>query len=220
MWFMFVLLGLYLITPILSKFVINATRKEVAFYLVVWGITLVLPWASPYSTLYLGISSPLYYVSGYVGYYLLGYYLYTYRPKLRTAICFLFIIVPLVARIIYAFLDGQRSSDLFWYLSLPVVLMSIAWFSLIQRKCDSISVGARMRKWLTLLSDCTFGIYLVHLFVMRHLLWRIGFIVNGCGWFGQVVFTWILTMAISFSIVYGLSFLPFSEYIIGYHHKS
>ena len=51
MWFMFALMGLYLITPILSRFIQHATRREVEFYLVLWMITLALPWLEPYTGL-------------------------------------------------------------------------------------------------------------------------------------------------------------------------
>ena len=216
MWFMFVLLGLYLITPILSRFVSNASRKEILFYLILWCITLALPWFSPYSTLQLGISSPLYYFAGYVGYYLLGYYLHLYKPNIVKYVPLL-LVLPLVAKYAYVLLDGQRSDDLFWYLSIPVMLMSIAWFSLFQKICESRPTHSNKR--LSVISDCTFGVYLVHLFVMRNLLWKLDFVVYDCGWIGQIIISWALTVLISFGVVYIISFLPYSEFIIGYHQK-
>lgn len=225
MWFMFVLLGLYLITPILSRFVQNATCNDIKFYLLLWSLSLFLPWFYPYCKLSLGISSPLYYLSGYVGYFLLGYYLHTYRPKV-SSYAVLLIIVPLIAKLIYVLYDGQRSDVLFGYLSIPVMLMSIAWFTLAQKWSDKVVTinpqgrDIKVRKFLKLLSDCSFGIYLIHFFIMRHCIWRIRFIVYGCGWLGQVFLTWLLTMIISFIITYALSFIPFSEFIIGIKHQN
>ena len=97
------------------------------------------------------------------------------------------------------------------------MLMSIGWFGLFKQICESRPTHSNKR--LSVLSDCTFGIYLVHLFVMRYLLWKVDFIVYGYGWIGQMALTWILTVSISFGTVYLISFLPFSEFIIGYHQK-
>ena len=221
MWFMFVLLGLYLVTPILSKFVQNATKKEVVLYLILWVITLVIPWLSPYTRLNLNISSPLYYFSGYVGYFLLGYYLHTYRPNFsRYAI--ILIAIPMVAKFIYTMMDGQRSDELFWYLSIPVMLLSIAYFTTVQKVFDEKKdkpwayriVGEG--KLLEIISNSSFGIYLIHILSLRWLLWKVDFIVYGLGWIGQMIMTWTLTFLISFLLTWVISYLPYSEYIIGF----
>lgn len=216
MWFMWALLGLYLITPILSKFVQNASKKEVSFYLLLWCITLALPWLSPYTGLDLGVTSPLYYFTGYVGYFLLGYYLHTYRPNI-VKFAPLLVAIPLAAKLVYTLQDGQRSDELFWYLSVPVMLMSVALFTTVQKTC--IRMGGDNSRLLTLMSDCSFGIYLVHFFIMRHVIWKIDFIVYGLGWLGQLMMTWTLTMIISFVLTLAISYLPYSEYIIGFTNR-
>ena len=223
MWFMFVLLALYLITPILSFFVQNATKNEIIFYLFLWCITLILPWLSPYTALNLEISSPLYYFSGYVGYFLLGYYLHTYRPNI-VKYAILLIALPLVAKLIYSMMDGQRSDELFWYLSIPVMLLSVAYFTIFQKAFDGKEMPVLVRvsgggELLERFSNCSFGIYLIHIFIMRNLLWKVDFIVYGLGWIGQMVMTWTLTFLISFAITWAISYIPYSEYIIGYSSR-
>lgn len=214
MWFMFVLLALYLITPILSKFVQNATKNENIFYLFLWCVTLILPWFSPYTSLDLSISSPVYYFSGYVGYFLLGYFLSVYKTSLIKYVPIL-LIVPIVARLIYTLLDGQRSDEIFWYLSLPVMLMSIALFTLIQR----IFANSAEKKIIKKISDSTFGIYLVHIFIMRSIIWKVDFIVYSLGWYGQILLTWSLTFLLSYAVTYIISMIPYSEYIVGFRTK-
>lgn len=44
LWFIFPLLGLYLLTPILQNWVQASTAKQQRGYLTLWVVTLILPW--------------------------------------------------------------------------------------------------------------------------------------------------------------------------------
>ena len=103
-------------------------------------------------------------------------------------------------------------------------MMCVGWFGLIRCICNKQKVNILTNKcggykFLTTFSNLGFGIYLMHILVMRYFLWRSDFIVYGLGGIGQIIMTWGLTLAISFLLTYAISYLPFSEYIIGYHHK-
>lgn len=226
MWFMFALSGLYLITPVLVPFLKMATKQEVEFYLLLWVLALAIPWLEPFTGLRMGVSSPLYYVSGYVGYFLLGYYLHNYRPNIWRLFP-LFIAIPLVVKFGYYLYGRERSDELFWYLSIPVMLMTVGWFTLIYKLFDEDVDGKVSRRitkvtsgggilWLQRVSDCCFGIYLMHIFVMRKVLWKIDFLTNGLGWGGQILTSWLITWIISFALTWAISYLPYSEYIIGF----
>ncbi|MBQ0164442.1 MAG: acyltransferase, partial [Bacteroidales bacterium] len=43
LWFMYTLTGLYILAPILSRWLVNASQREIEFYLLLWGITLCYP---------------------------------------------------------------------------------------------------------------------------------------------------------------------------------
>lgn len=68
LWFIFPLLGLYLLTPILQPWVEQAHRKQQLFFLLLWALTLCWPWWERWLPLSQGTSDLLYYFSGYVGY--------------------------------------------------------------------------------------------------------------------------------------------------------
>lgn len=74
LWFMYTLAGLYMLTPILSRWLVFASKREVEFYLVLWGATLIYPYLKPVLLINEGDTGLLYYFSGYGGYYVLGYY--------------------------------------------------------------------------------------------------------------------------------------------------
>ena len=73
LWFMYTLLGLYLLTPILSCWLKSVSKRDVEFYLVLWGVTLIYPYLEPILKINETNTGILYYFAGYVGYYLLGY---------------------------------------------------------------------------------------------------------------------------------------------------
>ncbi len=70
LWFIFPLLALYLLTPILQPWLQTNSRTQQRGYLVLWMCTLCLPWLKPFLPIEEGVRSVFYYFSGYVGYYL------------------------------------------------------------------------------------------------------------------------------------------------------
>ena len=208
LWFMYTLSGLYLLTPILSKWLKSESKREVEFYLLLWGITLFYQYIKPLLTVNESYSGILYYFTGYVGYFLLGYYLkYHYQFK-KIHVLIAVAIAVLVPAVLYSsHLDFEFTSML-WYLSLPVALMSFVWYVLIGRTPNKRCV------FLEQFSKLSFGIYLVHIFIMRSILWKTEAIVALPGLI-QIPVIAILTLLISFIVIWMLSKLPFSKYIIG-----
>lgn len=218
LWFMYTLAGLYLLAPVISPMLQRASEKELRFYLLLWGITLCYPWLR----MAVGVNDTstgiLYYFTGYAGYFLLGYYLHTHHTSTPLWMLPLLIIIPLGCLLCYKGFGGNGSMyDLFWYLSIFVALMSFGWFEIIRRSRRLMKIGCG--NLLTISSNCSFGIYLVHIFVMRYLLWKVDFIVYGLGWVGQLVMTWFLTILLSLAVTYAISLLPFGEYIVGFRTK-
>ena len=225
LWFMYTLIGLYLLAPVISPFLARSSEKEIRFYLILWCVTLCYPWLKDWLGINEAPTGILYYFTGYVGYFVLGYYMKTYEHKIHPIISLLLIVVPVIALAVYVYTGHEhwQSSGRFWYLSIFVLIMSIGWFNLIRSICDKLNNWLMEKQsrynFLVTFSNCSFGIYLIHIFIMRYILWHIDFIVFGLGGIGQIVMTWLLTISISFLLTYAISYLPFSEYIIGFHHK-
>lgn len=208
LWFMYTLAGLYLLTPVLSRWLRHASKREIEFYLMLWGVTLMYPYLSLIFITNESDTGILYYFTGYVGYFVLGYYLkhdYVFRTW--------HVIVALaVAAVIPALLYSSGIEfdfyRMLWYLSLPVALMAFSWYVLIMRLPNkSIAVISKA-------SSLSFGLYLIHIFVMRDFLWHLDMILSLSGVL-QILTITVLTILISFLISWLLSRLPFSKYIIG-----
>ncbi len=83
LWFMYSLIGLYLLTPILSTWLRRASEKEERFYLLLWCVTLFYPLLEGVLKIDQTYNNILYNFSGYVGYFVLGHYLLHYGSRFR-----------------------------------------------------------------------------------------------------------------------------------------
>lgn len=183
LWYLYMLLGLYLVIPIIGTWLSNARRKEIKAVLWVWAVTLLLPYVEKAAPLLgyvgnydnmgiLGVCDwnpygTFYYLSGFIGYVILAYYLKTYPPQWSAskmaAICIpSFIIGYLITFMGFVEINnnfpGQYAMlEIIWYFcSLNVVMMTVPVFLFFSR------LKIRSSAWLRNLASLTFGIYLCH----------------------------------------------------------
>ena len=218
LWFLYTLAGLYLVAPIISPFLKKASERELQFYLMLWLVAMCFPIFSQIIEVNRSVTGVLYYFSGFLGYFVLGYYMHTYHPQIPRLVIVCLFLFPI------AFLAGYKLFeidfdfyDVCGYLSILVGMMCIGWFYVIHRIMHVLKV--KESRLMTEISNCCFGIYLMHIFVMRYLLWHIDFIIFEYGGIGQILLIWLLTFVISLFFTYLISYLPFAEFIVGYKHK-
>lgn len=219
LWFMYMLIGLYLIAPILSGWLQRSSKREVEFYLCLWGVTMCYPLIRNFVTVNEGTTGILYYFGGYAGYFLLGYYLHHYHKQLSLLLCsFLFITPMIIAGYCRFFELRINFYDFFYYLSIITVMSCIAWYMFIRHFSSEYNENSINHRVLAIISKCTFGIYLSHILVMRYFLWNLE-IVRGLHGFIQIATTTILTFIGGFLITWIIGYLPFANYIVGFSHK-
>lgn len=207
LWFVYMLVGLYILMPLLSPWAEKVGRKELLAYLGIWLFTTLIPyfrvWFGGELQVIYGPSGipmdahyPLwgeccwnsfgafYYVSGFIGYMLLGLYFRKFLGELswgRTlavalpawAVGFAISAGGFARRIIES-ADGSfpvtvpEAVSVAWettitYCSLGVVLMTVAWM-LVFRKitCN----GGFYRRIVRPLSEAGYGMYLCHMLVL------------------------------------------------------
>jgi len=214
-WFIYVLAGLYLFAPIISPWLEKATKKEIVLFLALWGITLFFPVIKGIVDIPYGYYSILCYFGGYLGYFVVGYYLQKYPLQIKKTFSFLLILVPIVAYVICKSFHLKSDFNTYYYLSIFSATMSIGWFTLIQQIRWDLDANTKKGRFITKLSNSCFGIYLVHLFIMRSVLWECPFIYSHGGLW-QIASTTILTLILSYLAITLISKLPFSKYLIGY----
>lgn len=208
LWFMYTLAGLYLLAPVISPWLEKASRREVEFVLMLWIITLCYPLIRGILIVDQSTSGILYYFTGYAGYFLLGHYMCRWKDavswKLLIPLTAVSFIAPVFCKITGADVDFY---DLFWYLSVFVVILCAFIFKFCCRYFKNINLVA--------FSRYTFGIYLCHILVMRMFLWELPFILAIPSYPLQTLAVIALTTAISFGLCWIIARMPFAEYIIG-----
>lgn len=217
LWFMYCLAGMYLLTPILSRWLVLAKVKEIEFYLLLWLMTLCVPFVKLFTSVNESDTSWLYYFHGYVGYYVLGFYLHNYlerRISMRRKFMFsfVFVCISVILPIMLLMLNVEVDFySLFWYLSITVALQCVVWWSVVKRLMREIP---KLPNLVVQLSKLSFGIYLVHILVMRNVLWQISWMQNMNG-IVQIFVCTILTFIISAAVSWYLSKIPYVRAIIG-----
>lgn len=221
LWFMYTLAGLYLLAPIISPFLAKSTKNELRFYLILWALSMCFPILKEMVDVDNSSTGMLFYFSGYVGYFVLGYYMHAFKPNISTIVYLILYVIPIASLLSFkTYYDKEGGLyEYFWYLSIFVAMMCVAWFDGVKRFVSKCKFGEGGSLILQKLSDCCFGIYLVHIFIMRYILWNIDAIIYNFGGIGQIIITWVLTFAISFALTWAISYIPYSEYIIGYSSR-
>lgn len=220
MWFMYTLTGLYLIAPVLSKWLQACSKRELEFYLLLWVVTLCYPLLRLFLSIQTGETGILYYCTGYVGYFLLGHYLNKYPEAVSWRFLLPAVFIALLAPVFCKWKQYEVDFySLFWYLSIFVVIMCTAWFNVLSQYGKFILEPGKIRTGITWVSNLSFGIYLMHIFVMRYMIWKWTWIQNMDNYIGQTLLIVVLTFLLSVLGCYLLSWIPGAAYLIGYKQK-
>lgn len=217
LWFMYALIGFYLIIPIISPWLQKATSKEVLLYISLFLISTTYPFLNQIVNLDSSTSNILYYFASYGGYFLLGWYMEHFGLHVRWRYLCLAYAAMLALPAVFL-ICGER--EYFWqminYLSFPVVIMAIFWFATGQKLSGFFDkMSARIKSIIALMSQLSFGVYLIHIAVMRYFIWNQSIIINIPSHIAQTLIIFTLTTLISTLIVWLISKLPFAKYIIG-----
>ena len=163
LWFVFALIGVYLIAPIFQKWIHFSKQNDIKYFLIIWVITLFL--TIPGVAIYFPKINFSYF-SGYLGYFILGYYLKNY-VKNRILISYSLIFIGLVITIFGSYYMTKKNGvfyDYFYeYLCINALMVSIGIFMLFN-KIENIN--DKIKPLISKLNDCSFGIYLIHPFIL------------------------------------------------------
>lgn len=218
LWFMYVLIGLYLVSPIISKWLGQASKKELQFYLGLWGITLCYPFLKDWISINDSITGPLYYIYGYLGYFILGYYLRHYTLNYTAVIicCLISLAIPVLYTVLQWNTDFYSK---FWYLSILVVILCTGWFQTLKLYGSRLIKNKKLITFITKCSNLSFGIYLIHTFIMRYMLWNCNWLASIESYIIQTICIIACTTIFSFICCWGISYIPQAQFIIGYRQK-
>ena len=230
MWYIYMLIGLYLIMPFFSAWIEKNDRTLVRTFIIMWCCSLMLPYLSQ-------ILSPdlfgrcawnefgtFYYFAGFAGYLLLGHLLGKGNPLPSRKIIAMGAMLYFAGYIItytgfssmivqYSYEQEPELIEMFWQFCSPnVALMAIGMFLAAQRvKIHS----ERVQRALANITKCGFGIYLMHYILLGPiilLLLPLGLPTPVC-----VIVTVILVFLLCWGLVNAMyKLLPrVARYIVG-----
>jgi len=205
--FLYYLLGLYLVTPMLQVFVRHASKNLLRYVLVLWFAgTVLYPAVARYAGITIGI--PLGTVSGFVGYFLLGHYVHAYGVSRATkAVSVALGALGLALTVVGTYVLTARASTpdehFYEYLNAAVILPSIMVFVLARSGYRPGRLEPAIRSW----SDGSFGIYLVHPIVMA-VMARLGVSASLVHPLLGIPLTVACVLGLSYAIVYFVRKVP------------
>lgn len=177
LWFMYELFGVYLLTPLFRKAVDNKRETLLWYFVGLWftlgALKRLLEFFVPYTLIF-----DLGYLTGYIGYFVLGYLLARIPVKkwMLWISAFTYLASAVFTAYItfhYTYLDPAPGKvNFFQYLlNINIVFLSVSAFILLRAAGESVfsTPRPRLAKWAVGLTSASFGMYLVHVFVLNFL---------------------------------------------------
>lgn len=173
-WFLYLIAGLYLLTPILRKLVAVSDPKLIKYAILLWFVDVAIVPIIQLITGY-SLNETVFVVGGFIGYFILGIYLQ--RIKVRSSFLYLLFLLSFVFAITSTWFLHFRFESLgqdqffFGYLSINVILASVSLFLLLNKLTVNWtkSVHPFVTNVVYAIGRNTLPIYLFHLIVMETL---------------------------------------------------
>lgn len=176
LWFLFMIAGLYMVTPVLRKIVED--KKLTEYFLAIWFVFCLF---ANFAKLIPYFGDTIFEVLRkfkmsaaiqYSGFYILGYYLnkYPLDKKFRIPVYilgFLSIAATALATVYFSFSAMNAQSQYLEYLLPTTMLSSCSLFIFIQNACAKRSFSDKKKQVIAALSKYSFGVYLCHIFVIN-----------------------------------------------------
>ncbi len=240
LWFVYMLLGVYLLMPLLSPWIEKVSQNEERGFLILWAFTTILPLLRPVAAAVAGSPNlwgecpwnpygTFYYVSGFIGFLVLGHYFrkhvgeISWKKTFAIAVPFWLIGFAVTSGGFWYFIPDAQGypvsapyetaveMETTWnFCTFGVMMQTVAYFLLIRKITAS---GWFYEHFVLPVSKLSYGIYLMHMFALTPIF----------GWINSTGLAMPYVIFISAIITYItciitarlIAFLPKSKCIIG-----
>lgn len=210
LWYLYLLFGLYLLTPFCRK--ITEDKELTEYFLVLWLVFyLIIP--IPLKFLNIKELNEIYkiidiqWVSGYLGYYILGYYLYE-RVKLHKLTHLIWLIIISICALALTIIgikyyNIKQSIYGVNFFNITLFLYATSLFLMVMNMSKNLELKNNLKAVILSFGSATFGIYLIHAFFIA-LIKRFDLVFGlGSPWM-TIPFCAIAIFFISYVLVIGL----------------
>ena len=155
MWYLYLVLGLYLLTPVFTLITNNIKEKEYRIFLIIlFIISIIVPTINKLFSIKLAFN--MLSISGYIFYYFYGYYLYHYDISKKYKIINYLLCLIGIGYTVYRAIDINSLDNVYSYTSLVPFIMASTTILLLKNK--DIKNG----KLINNIALCSLGIYIIH----------------------------------------------------------
>ena len=224
-WYLYVLLGLYLLTPIFRIFIAHADQTIIKYFVILWFLGVaIIPVFSLLSTTY-QLNSNVFTITGYVGYFVLGVYLLTVQIRRSTLSIFMILGIALTAFGTYVLAATVGGTEMYFfqgYFSPTLILASVMVFLLLLTiqppSVQKETHPSRGNKLIKVISQNTLPIFLFHVMILESLeRGYFGFAINGntLNPIIEVPLMTVIVLFVSLAIILLLKKVPYLKKLIG-----
>ncbi|MBR2067106.1 MAG: acyltransferase family protein [Solobacterium sp.] len=171
MWYLYMLIGIYIVLPLFKKAVAHFSKEEMAYLLIIFFFFLsVLPFIEQLYGKALGLHIPIQGI--YPFYLLLGYIVHKEYIRLKVSISFIFLLVSTLGIL---FLTGMYpNANAYLTFSSPVVvLQAFSMYSLVKGIVKEKE--NRLVEWM---DQGSLGVYLLHLVGIKLIFLKFNYVPN------------------------------------------
>ena len=223
-WYIYVLVGIYLWTPILRIFINHADPKLIKYFIIIWFVGASLIPLFDLLTIF-QIHRDVFTITGFVGYFVLGSYLTTIKLRRSTIVKLFLLGVALTALGTYVMVAMGGGHGMYFfqeYLSPTVILSaSMAFLLLLEIKPPSVQNAnnpSKLNKLAKLIGQSTLALYLFHVLVVES--FQKGYFVfainrDTLNPILEVPLLTVIVLFVSLAIILVLKKVPYLKNLIG-----
>ena len=225
-WYIYLLVGLYFITPLLRVMLTQLTDKLYKYFLVLWATSFILtPLLNMVSNGPSLITDCFFIIPLYVGYFVIGNYLIKAQIKRRTLITTTILGIALTAiatAILDLFLEGGAIYFYHEYSSPTIILTSLALFTLLLSYKPKNKLQTQKPSWkqhiLHTISKNTLPIYFLHviiIYILNYIFSNVSLTGTAIKAIINIPIITALTLGICLLIIMPLKKIPGLKKLIG-----
>lgn len=178
LWFIPMIVGIYVLLPILRGWIDNTSKKNIEYFLVVFFVLQICGETVKALT----VSDELHYIinlgkvemaCGYIGYFVLGYYIshIGIKERLKQIIYILFVpsvLLNVILGILLSWKVNRPVGTIYDSFGLFTFIIVLNIFIFVSEKKEKTKFGSNLQKIVREISDDTLGIYVLHVGIIEY----------------------------------------------------
>jgi len=219
LWFLYAIIGIYLIIPILKIFINHSSKSMQLYFLILWIISFsLIPLISDITKYNVPNYIPM--MSGYVGFLIMGYLLSNLKISKRIFYyAILFSILSTLLTIFGTSFLSNRSKEFietfYHYSSISTIIQAAAYFICLKYISENfIHKFSKLTVYIYFISCASLGIYLIHPMILFSLKRINVYALNGYNPLYMVPLTAILGYIFSLIIILLMQKTPLLKQIV------